>query len=130
MPWPENPFKCRWVTRFTDAVPDDAPDSQRREIVRDIALRLTPVEVAACSYHGADWRTAAALAIAAVESGETSWNALDDAVRASSLDDETTEALLSFFVEPIFVSGTSLGNGQHRVCAMKLAKVPRCPIEI
>ena len=47
--------------------------------------------------------------------------------RDYGLDQEECEMLWSFFAEPIFCSGNSLGNGQHRVCAMKLAKVPRCP---
>jgi len=130
LPWPHDPFRRHWVERFRDAAAEATTDAQRQEIVRDIALGLTPVEVSACSYHDADWRTAAATAIAVVESGEACWKALDDAARETNLDDETTEAFLSFFIEPIFVNGTSLGSGQHRVCAMKLANVPRCPIEM
>jgi hypothetical protein len=51
-------------------------------------------------------------------------------VDTRSLDPETGWAFWSFFREPIFVSGDRLGNGQHRVCALRLAGVERCPIEL
>jgi hypothetical protein len=52
------------------------------------------------------------------------------AARHAGENQDSGEALWSFFREPIFVSGDVLGNGQHRICAMKLARVPRCLIEL
>lgn len=97
--------------------------------MRDLALSLTPAELAECPYHQADWHTAAAAAIKLAQAGDSSGEALAAAIATQQLDSATAEALHSFFAEPIFVSGDGLGNGQHRVCAMKVARVPHCPIE-
>jgi len=129
LPWAHHPFRCRWAARFERLTPDDAPEAERRAAVRDLALSLTPAELAACPYHDADWRMAAETAVALVESGDTSIEALERIVASLRLDGNTAEALCSFFSDPIFVAGDGLGNGQHRVCAMKLADVPRCPVE-
>lgn len=129
LPWPHHPFKCRWTERFERVLAAGAPESEHRAAVRDLALSLTPAELAACPYHDADWRAAAAAAVTLAKSGDTSCEALAAVIASQEMDDSTAEALCSFFKDPIFLSDDGLGNGQHRVCAMKLAQVPRCPIE-
>lgn len=129
LPWPEHPFRCRWASRFERVAPENATEAERRTAVRELALSLTSDELAACPYHDADWHQAAEAAASQVESGDTTWEAIEAVIASARLDQDTAEAFRSFFTEPIFVANDTLGNGQHRVCAMKLAKVPRCPIE-
>jgi hypothetical protein len=97
--------------------------------MRSMVLGLEPSQVTACGYHWPDWHLAAATAVALVEqTGHLPWDALDEA--AASMDDETRWAFYSLRMEPIvWAGGERLVNGQHRVCAMKLAGVPRCPIQ-
>jgi hypothetical protein len=110
LPWPHLLFKCRWRDRF-------------------VLASEAPAALTECPYPAIDWHAAAAAAVALVEAGDASTAAIARAARERKLDPDTSEALFNFFADPIFCSGESLGNGQHRVCAMKLAKVPRCPIE-
>ena len=87
-------------------------------------------KVKSCEYHRPDWTKAAEVACSLVERGLTGdMHAFDLASKEAGLDECTRWAALSFLVEPIFVDGPRLGNGQHRVCAMKMAGVERCPIE-
>jgi hypothetical protein len=129
LPWGEHPFRCRWASRFERVASRDASDAERRAVVRDVALSLTADELAACPYHDGNRHQAAEAAVALVETGDTSIEAINTVIASRGLDDRTAEWFCSFFSEPIFVVGDTLGNGQHRVCAMKLAKVLRCPIE-
>ena len=53
---------------------------------------------------------------------------IDDLALLPELDAATTWAVWSFIEEPILWNGGDcLRNGQHRICAMKLAGVARCP---
>lgn len=95
--------------------------------VAAVAHGLTPAELAKCKYHATDWVTAAEVAVGVLEGRET----MDEAIER--LGDTTREAegvwsLLSR--EPVWLDGPQLGNGQHRVCAMKLAGAKRCPVEL
>ena len=120
LPWADNPFRCRWKTQF-----DAAGTSDFGEFVRG----LTPEELAECPYHdgSTDWVEAARVAVELVEAGGP--DPVDGYVQADTHTVCTPWAIVSFFAEPIFIDGDQLGNGQHRVCAMKLAGVERCPIE-
>jgi hypothetical protein len=111
------PFKCRWKQEF---------NASGIESFGDFVRTLTPAQIAECRYHATDWMTAARVAVELVEAGATD----DDIDAAAEAHDPCTGyAIASFWAEPIFVDGRRLGNGQHRVCAMKLAGVPQCPIE-
>jgi hypothetical protein len=50
-------------------------------------------------------------------------------LNSEGLEDEDLWAAVRFFREPIWVDGKRLGNGQHRVCAMKVSGVRRCLAE-
>jgi hypothetical protein len=90
----------------------------------------TAEQVAECRYHHAstDWVAAAGVAVELVQSGRT--GRYDPYTAAETHHEATACAIVTFFADPIFVSGTEIGNGQHRICAMKLAGVARCPIEV
>ncbi len=93
---------------------------------------LSEAQVRHCPYHRPDWTVAARLAIDwwRERGREDQLNDFALAVADVTLSAATRWAAESFFAEPIWINGqTLLGNGQHRVCAMKLASVPRCLVE-
>lgn len=131
LPWPHFLFRCRFSAVFEAAVPSDADDDVRAQYVEACARGIPPRRLPRCEYHRPNWTWAAATAIACWETGDAE-QALQDAAEAGRRMGEshdTVWAMYSFFWDPILISGTRLGNGQHRVCAMKLAGVPRCLIE-
>jgi hypothetical protein len=83
-----------------------------------------------CEYHQPDWSLIAEIAVRAVESGASKAARLGE---ARGRDEALAEWVYWLFAHPIFVQygeeGHSLGNGLHRVCAMKAAGIERCPIE-
>jgi hypothetical protein len=128
MPWPRDLFRCPWRLRIADVL-EDLDELEQQEATRSMVLSLTQEEVAACPYHQPAWRVAADTAVALVEAGQLSGDHLARAARAADMDRDTEEALWSFVWEPIIWNGGNrLRNGQHRVCAMKLAGVRRCPV--
>jgi hypothetical protein len=126
MPWPFDLFNCDWRERAGSVEGLDLGGCQAA--MRSMVESLSPDEVSACSYHRPDWPLAADTAVALVE--RTGDLADDDlATAARSMDSETAWALYSFVGQPIIWNGGQrLGNGQHRVCAMKLQGVERCPV--
>jgi hypothetical protein len=119
LPWAHLPFKCRWKRDVAASHCDSFGDFIRS---------LTPAQIAECEYHvGTDWVIAAHVACELVEAGTTTPDDFSSA--AAGHDACTGWGIVSFRSHPIFLNGDELGNGQHRVCAMKLADVARCPIE-
>jgi hypothetical protein len=119
LPWAHNPSRCRWKHEFA---------ASGLGSFGDFVATLSDEQIAECSYHcRTDWATAARIAVQLVEAGTISEEDVDAAV-------EGRDACIAwgvssfFFEEPIFVSGDKLGAGQHRVCAMKVAGVPYCPV--
>ncbi|HEX4304841.1 MAG TPA: hypothetical protein VHZ54_02285 [Solirubrobacterales bacterium] len=133
LPWPQAIFRCRYTALFDAAireVPADRPESAQ-PLVENVARSLTPEQLSQCDYHRPDWVLAAELAIDCWrERGSVRRSdigvALDERL---VLSDDTRWAAESFFIEPIWIDGPLLGNGQHRICAMKLAGVRRCLVE-
>jgi hypothetical protein len=126
LPWPHNLFRCGWAERFAAATDHLDARSELQAATADTARALSPDEVAACPVHQTDWKRAASIAVAVVEAGGD----LDDLDRSvEGLEFDLVDAAASFFYHPIFLDGDGLGNGQHRVCAMKLGGAQRCPIE-
>ena len=72
-----------------------------------------------------DWHRVAGRAVQVVEAGHN--HPPDEVCR--EIGAELGWHLRYLFVEPIFVSGARLGNGQHRVCAMKAQGMPLVPVE-
>lgn len=133
LPWPHGLFRCPNARLFQASAPEpDADDDEKCQAFIEAGVRsLSKAQVRRCSYHSPDWKVAARLAI--------DWwrdrgreGRLEDfalALADAKLDTATQWAAESFFVEPIWINGPLLGNGQHRVCGMKLADVPRCLVE-
>jgi hypothetical protein len=114
LPWPHYRFKCENADAFRGAHDHAA-----------VLARLAPETLERCWTHTVDWRRVAAVAVDAVSAGHDFPS--EDAFRA--LGRSLGEHLYWLFAEPIFVSGDRLGNGQHRVCAMKAQGVPLVPVE-
>ncbi len=89
---------------------------------------LTTADFAACHYHWADWANIGAIALEVAESDS---EALEQIEGDERLDDEDRGWLASLFRDPIcWDDGDgSLTNGQHRLCALRAAGVPACPVE-
>jgi hypothetical protein len=132
LPWPHGLFRCANKHIFEAALPDaDKDRSESCQVyVEATARSLSESQIRLCPYHRPDWNLAARVAIDGwrdCESDDPSDVA--DALNQANLADETLWAAESFFIEPIWIIGPSLGNGQHRVCAMKLAGVRQCLVE-
>jgi hypothetical protein len=132
VPWPHGIFRCRYTAVFDAVVgdiPADRPESAQ-PLVENVARSLSPEQLSRCDYHRPDWIRAAKVAIdcwRACESGRRS--DVGAALDRVAMSEDTRWAAESFFVEPIWIDGPLLGNGQHRVCAMKLAGVQSCVVE-
>lgn len=132
LPWPHGLFRCAHKRLFDDAMPDAARchPEDCQSYVEAVARRLPEVQVRRCPYHRPDWKRAAEVAIGCwQESGCDEQSDLGKAFSRANLSEETRWAAESFFIEPIWINGPLLGNGQHRVCGMKLAGVTRCLVE-
>jgi hypothetical protein len=132
LPWPHHPFKCPHKHKFEAAVP--TADKDRWENWQphvEAAIRSLPEDqIRLCPYHRPDWKLAAEAAITGwQECGSDDASVAAEFLSKIKLPDETGLAAWSFFADPIWINGPLLGNGQHRVCAMKLAGVPRCLVE-
>jgi hypothetical protein len=131
LPYPHLLWKCKWSevwrSEFQRAGKPDEADGRQR-VFDAFAAGLGPAKLRRCPYHRADWIRIARVGVALIEGGEHPTEAaLSPALR--QLRPADAEWLYWLFAEPIFISATQLGNGQHRVCAMRLAGVERCPIE-
>lgn len=135
LPFPFHLFRCPFVERHLRAL--EAVGAQRDDYAtpeqcsRAFRLFVTDVaeELTTCPYHQRDWNLAAERAIEAVRRRQSEGGSRVTA-ETEGLDHETAWAAWEFFAEPIWISGGDrLGNGQHRVCAMKCAGVLEAPIE-
>lgn len=135
LPWAHLPSKC-----------DNFPDFETIRALYDegregevpagahFFLGLDPDRLAACHYHDHDWR---AIAEAAVELFTqivplVQVEAHDIRREASRLLPEgpDRDELTFLFFDPIIWSpeAPSVTNGQHRICALKAADAPECPV--
>jgi hypothetical protein len=114
LPWPHLRFKCANAAAFRHTRDHGA-----------VVAELSPTELAGCWTHTVDWARVAAAAVEVVHAGH------DRPPQAvlERLGAPLNEHLFWLFAEPILLNGTELGNGQHRVCAMKAQGVPRVPVE-
>jgi hypothetical protein len=129
LPWAHHPYKCAFADEFGATVPGDVAFEDRPGYFAIFAGALSPERLQTCRYHLANWQLAADAAIHVWEDDVPDVDAVVEGLLAAGESEHTVDAMCSFFWEPIFINGTLLGNGQHRVCAMKLAGVPRCLIE-
>ena len=132
LPWPHGLFRCPHKTLFDLAIADVPPNRPEdcSPLVGAAARSLSADQVGACPYHRPDWSLATETAISCWQAADgDDFSAVEIAISRRDLDEETLWAAWSLLAEPIWIDGPLLGNGQHRVCAMKLAGVNRCLVE-
>jgi hypothetical protein len=129
LPWPRCLFRCPLHSALQGDIKFMKDLHEAQAATRRLSLSLSGDEVAKCPYHRPDWRLAADTAVALLErTGGLTVEIADQAVRSIEMDDETAWALISLVADPIlWGGGDEVANGQHRVCAMKLAGASRCP---
>jgi hypothetical protein len=115
---------------FDASIPDSDRPENSQPHVEAVARSFSKAQVGRCPYHRPDWNIAAEVAVTCWQEARGDYlSDVGEALSQVDLTEETRWAAESFFIEPIWINGPSLGNGQHRVCAMKLAGVPRCLVE-
>lgn len=133
LPWPHGLFRCPNARLFEASIPEADRDHAEKcqAFIEEGVHSLSQARVRHCSYHRPDWKVAARLAIDwwRERGSENQPDDFDLVLAEANLGIATRWAAESFFAEPIWINGPLLGNGQHRVCAMKLAGVPRCLVE-
>lgn len=132
LPSPFHLFRCPYEKRLGEL--DDLDERARRQAWERFAERLTAAELAACSYHQADWRKVAALSLAVldrIQSGQSRRRAVRVIADRFKLGSEDRWALSSLFSDPIIwhFGSSEIISGQHRICALKVAHAYRCVVE-
>lgn len=130
LPWPHDLFRCKQHDVFQTQAPAGLANAERQPHVERIARSFSEPQIRRCYYHRPNWHWVTRAAIGCFERGvQPGPGECVDAARAAGEGRDTGAALMWLFVDPIFVSGDQIGNGQHRVCGMKLAGVSHCLIE-
>jgi hypothetical protein len=129
LPVPHHLFKCRYAYRSRELIERYQDDPGRAG--KEFLATLTDQEAARCPYHQTDWRNVAALSVAVlarVQEGQRQDKAIKAIALRFNLKDRGEVELFSLFADPIHWGfGTDeLGNGQHRVCALKKADAEFC----
>jgi hypothetical protein len=128
LPCPHNPFRCKWKREFKQALSEESDNAAgRRRAFERFANALGP-RIEQCRFHRPDWVRVAETGVALINAGKAPKDGVLDTALAE-LGPEEQWALESLYFHAIWINGPELGNGQHRVCAMKLAGVERCPIK-
>jgi hypothetical protein len=134
LPFAHGPFRCRWKERFETVRDAYPPDSRERQAVgAQWFLTLTDDDLAACSYHAADWRRVAETATEILR-GLAPEQTMDDVLTAiEGRLGESAEAgwCRSLFVDPIVCHrDTTHGvtDGQHRSCALRASGAGLCVV--
>lgn len=132
LPWPHHPFKRPHKRRFEAAVPIADRDCWEdwQPHVEAAICALPEDQVRLCPYHRPDWKLATEAAITCWQERESDDpDVVAEFLLRADLPEEAMWAASSLFADPIWINGSLLGNGQHRVCAMKLAGVSHCLVE-
>jgi hypothetical protein len=131
LPCPHFLWKCRWADEHSAAIASETHDRDgHQRAFERFAERLSAEHVSECPYHRSDWHLAAETACQVVTEGDPDNDEAWEAARRAGADECTAAAAETFFGEPVHVNGDQVGGGQHRVCAMKLTGVGRCPITL
>lgn len=132
LPVPHHLFKCRYADRSGELIElyEDDPARAGKEFLAS----LTDEEAARCGYHQADWRKIASLSVAVLarmQEGQQREKAIKAISRRFKLSHRDELELLILFADPISwgFDTDELGNGQHRVCALKKAGAEFCIVE-
>ena len=133
LPWPHNPFKCGLRGQLLQMYPDfeQLEDAERQHAFQQFISTRDAADFVACSYHDGEQPRAAAVAAQLLNDGvdcESRWDVAD------ALPNERPEFITmvcDFFSHAAIRwdgQSSQLSNGQHRVCALKVAMVPTCVI--
>jgi hypothetical protein len=134
LPVPQHLFRCRYADRSRELADRYEDEADPGRAGGEFLAMLTSEEAAQCPYHQVDWKTVAALSVAVlarIQEGQRQQRAIAAVSRRHELSVEDAWALGSLFWDPIHWSFTSdeLGNGQHRVCALKRSDAEFCVVE-
>ena len=99
------------------------------ERVQAFLAQIGVAGIARCPYHEVDWATAADFVSEQFESRVYDSEQIITAARAVGVEATAIEGIWEFFREPVWINGKSLGNGQHRSCALRVAGGKTCPVE-
>ncbi len=139
LPWSFG-CECDQPVEYFQAIaktyPDDAEDyvdaatadqAQQAEAFGE----FTAADFATCHYHRADWAKIGAIALEILESSAEARAVLGQINGDERLGDEDRQWLASLFTNPIHWNdrGRTLINGRHRLCALRTADVPVCPVK-
>ncbi len=132
LPVPHHLFKCLHQDRFDEMLGRHRDEPGRA--YSEFLAGLDPEQVARCPYHQADWQKVAALSVAVlarVQEGQRRDKALEQISRRFKLTDRDQIELFFLFADPIHwgFGADQLGNGQHRVCALRMAGAEFCIVE-
>jgi len=131
LPWAHNPSRCIHLDRF-HAV--GALYATRPPAGAHFFLSLSEDDFAGCPSHRGDWVKIAAEAVDLFESLDSDSTSEEIHREVSRRFQEAPEqgALLSLFTQPIVWHRphTGITNGQHRICALKAAGAPFCPVKM
>jgi hypothetical protein len=129
LPPPHAPFNCAHADRH-DQIKAELNDPEDEGNLMDRELRagklflqtLTPADLAACSYHDANWRVIADESVAVLEDLGVRDERSDYAEEARKrLQGKERGLLESLFGDPIIVGEGGYTNGQHRGCALRFS---------
>jgi hypothetical protein len=134
LPWPHEPSVCRWKPRFDQILEQYPVKRDRAAVGAHWFLTLSEEDCSGCSYHQADWEQIAGTSVEVFRSLDSEAE-LDDAVAAveEALGDSVEGSWCrSLFVDPIswYPGERSVGNGQHRSCALRASGAPLCVVDV
>jgi len=132
LPWAWNPFKCAHRAKFCAALPADLEADQRPPYFAAMVQGLTQPELEACPYHNCDWALAAAMTVWCFQYRvDPHGEQVSKRVAEQGGGWPELKAISSLFLRPIVWSPQSptVSDGQHRVCALKVAGAERCIVE-
>ncbi len=134
LPPPHLPARCAHLGRFHEieaALTARFSNGIERslEAGRCFLATLTPVDLAACPRHAADWKAIADESVRILAGSESDGERLAEAVR-SALPEVERRWLVSLFDDPVRIGGDSYSNGQHRGCALRFSGAQRAAINV
>lgn len=127
LPPPHNPSRCDYANIFrnletgTKCAPPDLHDATSA-VGQHFIEALSRLDRRQCWYHGANWKAIADESVRILRRiGREDPNQYRAEVQKSKLPQQDRRWLDSLFGDPIFVSGGTYTNGQHRGCALRFS---------
>jgi hypothetical protein len=133
LPWPWNPFKCQFADDFRKRVEgQELSDTSRAEQFELLMQGRSPDEIGTCRYHQTDWPLVASIAVELHRSvPNLNYRDIEDGILGAGGTQSEVEAAKSLWIFPIVWTpgAETVGNGQHRICALKTAQVELVLVE-